>query len=101
MFASVGAPAAANAAWLTTTRRSARNIFRLLVTAGAAPAPAQVKQGIMDRLIAQDPMIITASTRDVTHTANTARRSPAKSCTSRTAGNHAGTTVAPEYQEFR
>ena len=36
----------------------------------------------MDRIIAQDPMIIPASGRGVTHTATTARRSPAKSCTS-------------------
>src|SRR5215472_11645008 len=36
----------------------------------------------MDRLIAQDPMIIPASSRGVSHTANIARRSPAKACTS-------------------
>ena len=36
----------------------------------------------MDCLIAQDPMIIAASSRGVMHTATTARRSPAKSCTS-------------------
>jgi len=60
-------------------------MFRLLVTAGAAPAPTQVsskpRDGIMERLIAQDPMISRSSRGSDAHR-NIARRSPAKSCAS-------------------
>jgi hypothetical protein len=49
---------------------------------GTHPVSSEARDGIMERLIAQDRMIIAASSRGVMHTANTARRSPAKSCTS-------------------
>ena len=49
---------------------------------GTHTVSSEPRDGIVERLIAQDPMIIAASSRGVMHTANTARRSPTKSCTS-------------------
>jgi hypothetical protein len=62
--------------WLTTTRRSTRSMFHpgyCSCGTGTHTVSSKPQDGIMERLIDQDPMIIAASRSGVMHTAHTAQ----------------------------